>query len=428
MTLMPVRRVMVLRAARLSRGWPLLLLIGVLAGCGGVPTSEPASIPTPGMLPSPPTASHGVTLMPITPNTALEFESPSDGWRVVGQGAAQPAGNTPSAALGLSWPGDSVQRTTDGGSSWTQSLTEQSGIWGVDFVSSSTGWAVGTTTLYATADGGQSWQLAGEPSSPLVAVDFLDASNGYGITRVGTLETSADGGQVWQPSSFSQPVSSVCFTSSDVGYLATQLGGFIEATANAGKSWTLSYGLPLNIMSSGAVDTDLACAGSTVWALEDFGSAFGTATAASYAVARTLDGGATWIMVGNNIVGSSAEVPGQPIPVAMPTSILTTGSTSAALLGYGNSGQTLAIATTSDGGRHFINVSLPVPSATTSSANPIFQVAIQGFAWPATEDAWILVGTASPQPGTYNCAVIESTDGGASWSTVSEQAVAVGAQ
>ncbi len=367
--------------------------------------------------------------MPVTPNPALQFETPTTGWRVVGQGATAPTNTTPTADLGLYWPGNAVETTTNGGSAWARSLSDPSGIWGLDFISSTTGWAVGTANLYETTNGGQSWQLVGVPSPSLVAVDFLNASIGYGITNAGALEKSTDGGHVWQRSSFIQPVSSVCFTTAHVGYLATQLGGFIEATVNGGASWALSFSLPFALTSSGAVDTALTCAGNSAWAMEDFGNAFGTANTASYAVARTLDGGATWTMVGNNVVGTSEGGPGQHIPLAMPTSILTTGPTSAALVGYSNSGHALEIASTSNGGSQFVTTSVPLPISVAATAPAVGELAIYGLAWAAPTNAWILIGQASSSSsGMYNCAILTSSDSGSSWSTLSEQAEPVGSQ
>jgi len=330
-----------------------------------------------------------------------------------------------SAFLGLYWPGDLVQATTNGGTTWHSSLSDPSGIWGLDFASATVGWAVGLSNLYTTANGGQSWNLEGEPSRPLVTVDFFNASSGYGITTTGGLELSTDGGKTWQASSFTQAVTSECFTTAEAGYVATEAGGFIDATSNGGASWTQSYGLPFPIAPPGEVSTDLACQGSTVWALSDFGNTFGQANSSSYAVSLTLNGGRSWAMLGDNVAGSPPSVPGQTIPVPTPMTILTTGPSSATIIGYGGSAAQVVTATTSDGGASFVKASAPVPLATAANVPPTGLMAIDGAAQSGTKHLWLLLAVAASDPTTYNSVVLASTDGGQAWATVSQLAFPV---
>jgi hypothetical protein len=131
-------------------------------------------------------------LTDVNPGSSIVFPSSEVGWRVNGQGAsagiddslgAGPAGAT------ADWPGSSVSVSRDGGITWETRYRDAAGIWGLDFISGTTGWVVGVTSLARTTDGGASWQAAAEPSAgdPLVAVDFTSGSTGYGLSVSGHL-------------------------------------------------------------------------------------------------------------------------------------------------------------------------------------------------------------------------------------------------
>jgi putative cell wall-binding protein/photosystem II stability/assembly factor-like uncharacterized protein len=103
-----------------------------------------------------------------------------------------------------------VERTTDGGVTWTRkTIAAADYLSSVSMVSTSTGWAVGATpdTVYKTTDGGANWTptlltsnifLTG--SQPL-AVHFRDASRGWVAggsgSAGGTIWSTANGGTTW---------------------------------------------------------------------------------------------------------------------------------------------------------------------------------------------------------------------------------------
>jgi len=92
------------------------------------------------------------------------------------------------------------------------------------FITSSTGWAVGTTTrggdlVARTNDGGRSWLvLRRDPEGfPLVDVDFVDARHGWAVsssgTLVGAILFTGDGGSTWTEQGAGYgPLESVRFT------------------------------------------------------------------------------------------------------------------------------------------------------------------------------------------------------------------------
>jgi len=98
-------------------------------------------------------------------------------------------------------------RTTDGGRRW-RPIRGLQDVRDVDFVSSRTGFALGTK-LYRTDDGGVTWRALDLPHVPysLAAVDFLDTRHGFvaggqvAMTEQPPAQTvfaTSDGGHTWE--------------------------------------------------------------------------------------------------------------------------------------------------------------------------------------------------------------------------------------
>lgn len=140
------------------------------------------------------------------------FISPSKGW-AVGQKSAGPS----------AWA-QVIMHTPDGGESWSEQYSLQiDPVWAfafrlnaVQFVSESTGWAVGfvhdfgdanTSGILFTSDGGETWtqQAQGISEGQLVDLSFLDDQRGWALTdrnsypedHIRLLKTS-DGGSHWE--------------------------------------------------------------------------------------------------------------------------------------------------------------------------------------------------------------------------------------
>jgi len=114
----------------------------------------------------------------------LSFETLLDGW-VVGAG----------------FGGAALFGTADGGASWTP-ITDVQGLYvTVDFEGAS-GWAVRPDgLLQRTIDGGATWTEGQLPGSGLAVedVDFWDPAVGYAVGAGGYAVRSDDGGLTWQP-------------------------------------------------------------------------------------------------------------------------------------------------------------------------------------------------------------------------------------
>jgi len=165
----------------------------------------------------------------------LSFIDDNNGW-AVGQGGV-------------------IMKTTDGGNTWAaQNSGTTYNILGVDFVSSSTGWAVGnlgdyTSFVIKTTDGGTTWTAQTLPSgyntAVLEDVDFVNASQGVAVGN-GKVYYTFNGGSTWtQVASGTSPgqVNSghyllrVQMVDANTGYAVGQTG-VIYKTTNGGVNWT----------------------------------------------------------------------------------------------------------------------------------------------------------------------------------------------
>ncbi|MHB1928131.1 MAG: WD40/YVTN/BNR-like repeat-containing protein [Acidimicrobiales bacterium] len=186
------------------------------------------------------------------------------GWELNGQGAAPHLDDNLAAGpsgTNLDWPGSSVSKSINGGTTWTTIDSPADGVWGFDLLSPTLGWVVGVNSLYSTSDGGSTWSTDGEsPSGHLVTVGFSNSQDGFGLSTSGTLVSSTNGGRSWQAASFSPPLGAVCFASATTGYTSAQDGDVYETT-NSGQTWTKVNTSPLSFPAnqSPPLWSSLAC-------------------------------------------------------------------------------------------------------------------------------------------------------------------------
>jgi hypothetical protein len=163
--------------------------------------------------------------------TGVQFVSASQGW-VVGTGQ--------------------ILSTADGGARWTVQDRGALDLTSLDFVSGLRGWAAGADTLLTTSDGGRHWTALPE-SCPLIrAVHFVSGSAGFAIaggTAVslyggaapqtgGVVLATSDGGQSWHRLAAPAGAQSVCFNDRRSGWLGAD--GRLYRTADGGRHWTLA--------------------------------------------------------------------------------------------------------------------------------------------------------------------------------------------
>jgi photosystem II stability/assembly factor-like uncharacterized protein len=163
-------------------------------------------------------------------------------------------------------------------------------LWGVHFVNSSSGWAVGYNgTIIHTTDGGETW--SGQTSSlttHLYGVYFANSSTGWAVGQYNKILKTDNGGQSWYPLTLGVnggDLWEVQFLDLNTGFIAGSNG--VYKTTNGGVSWTTSFSTGM----SSAYDVffkDLQ----TGWAVGINGL-----------VKRTSDGGASWSSVNTGSSG-----------------------------------------------------------------------------------------------------------------------------
>lgn len=151
-------------------------------------------------------------------------------------------------------PGGTVFRTSDGGVSWQSigypNLPDPFWIEDVKFIDRNTGWVVGLDqdfghdkSVYRTTDGGNTWMQAMSQASRMWAVDFADNQHGW-IATIGELFfRTTNSGTTWisgvLPEFFMSPiVSDMRFADQNHGW-AVGWYGFVARTTNGGQQWAL---------------------------------------------------------------------------------------------------------------------------------------------------------------------------------------------
>jgi len=184
-------------------------------------------------------------------------------------------------------------------------------LWGVHFVDSTTGTAVGNAgTILRTTDGGTTWtsQSSGT-TNRLFAVYFTDPNNGTAVGELGVILRTTNGGESWvsQVSGRTRDLNDVFFTSVTTGYVVgnpdpipgsdkggsampvlrafinettteAQTDGTILRTTDAGTTWTIQLSqIPIGLFGVSFPDINT---GFTVGAGE--------------LILKTTDGGVDW--------------------------------------------------------------------------------------------------------------------------------------
>ncbi len=168
------------------------------------------------------------------PVWSMDFTDANTGWFSCGTGSAGSC---------------SVFRTTDGGASWTPQSGSPFGgaayLLSIDFINSSTGWAVGGTNgkIFKTTNGGINWTPQNAPATVtglLYSVSFANADTGYAAGAGGKVIRTIDGGATWtdiSPVGLLGVVNKITFINGKSGVLFA-MGGVSYKTTDAGNTWT----------------------------------------------------------------------------------------------------------------------------------------------------------------------------------------------
>ena len=145
----------------------------------------------------------------------------------------------------------SVYHTTDGGTTWTQAMSQNTFMWSVDFWDANTGWIASIGTLFfRTTNSGATWTQGVLPNlgfTPTITdMKFANASVGWVIGWDGYVAKSTNGGASWQFQDFGQAnltalgmdvisTSEVWVTGRDPEHSDQS---FVAHTTNGGTTWT----------------------------------------------------------------------------------------------------------------------------------------------------------------------------------------------
>ena len=216
------------------------------------------------------TTDGGMTWSPMTSGTtsalSVAFADSLNGWAV--------------GAVGL------VLHTTNGGVSWTsQGNITINGLVGAAFRSSSAGIVVGGNgSIYQTTNGGTTWTpRTSGTSEALYAIAYQDSATVIAVGNTGTILRSTDGGVSWARKSIPSDLlfRAVTMRPSGIGWAVGQ-AGIIYRTTDGGASWTerssVSTYSPINDLQFVTADVGFA--------VDNKG-----------AVLKTSDGGTHWAAI-----------------------------------------------------------------------------------------------------------------------------------
>ena len=293
------------------------------------------------------------------PLTGVEFVSSTTGWAVGADG-------------GLA--------TTDGGAHWAQTNSPTAtGLSDVCFGTPASGWIVGSTTIWHTTDAGASWgsQTVG---ANLVAVRTVSPTVVYAVGADGSVLRTTDGGATWTSAATgtTSDLTAVDFINAGRGWIVGTAGygsefGALLLTTDGGMSWhgLSSSTTQQNLYSTDFIDADRG------WAVGDAGT-----------VLHTTDGGSSWAVQQSGVTDALYSV-----DFVDADSGWTVGGSSS---GEGTS--TNAILHTTDGGstwqRQYYD----------ATAN----VALAGVKFVSSTTGWAVGGDSPP-------VVLHTTDGGKTW-------------
>jgi photosystem II stability/assembly factor-like uncharacterized protein len=236
-------------------------------------------------------------------------------------------------------PWGDIERTTDGGRTWTVVHQEKDSLSRVWFADRQMGWAIGGNTVVHTSDGGSTWQRRAFPAAERVAsasfvpssipggapvsyaagirgcvvkstdgwlthsvvrplgagpdlhdIRFSDADHGFAVGEYGVVIYTPDGGRTWSPRHSGGPGGFHRMDANDAAHawLAADLGQ-VALTSDGGLRWNT---VPVDGFSRfGTIKSvDFLADDLTGWAA-GFEQGWGGTTSR---ISRSTDGGRTW--------------------------------------------------------------------------------------------------------------------------------------
>lgn len=297
---------------------------------------------------------------------AVTFVSPTDGWAVGGRGT--------------------ILSTTDGGANWKPQIIPEIKssllpLNDVEFVSARKGWIVGGLftggpgIILSTKDGGKTWEL-NRQATTLFSVMFTSPEGGWIVGDNGIFLKTLDGGNTWEKKKIpnSPRLFSVHFDSASLGW-AAGLKGAIFTTSDGGNTWNNPQHSPTTAILE-AITFHTPTQG---WAVGSNGT-----------ILATKDGGGNW----------TSQTKGEPTTFKTADFV---DSSLGWLVGTGGS-----ILHTQDGGETWI------PQSRSGNLNDGL-ISLEDVQFISSTQGWVIGNNQN-----RNGIVFSTTDGGATWTTLSE--------
>lgn len=142
---------------------------------------------------------------------------------------------------GASIVGQSMAKTTNGGSSWTSITPPTSNsLWAVSATSATTAYFVGTGgVLWKTTNGGSSVTVQNSGTTDLLTdIVFTNTTTGYIVTQVSGVIKTVNSGATWN-TVYTPPsgvLTEMFFVDDNIGYVVGS-DGLVAKTIDAGQNW-----------------------------------------------------------------------------------------------------------------------------------------------------------------------------------------------
>jgi photosystem II stability/assembly factor-like uncharacterized protein len=308
--------------------------------------------------------------------------------------------------------------TADRGHSWQVQLSDPPTVKAIDMLDAQTGWALLDDGLLGTTDGGAHWSRVSQV--PLSSVQFLSSDLGWGIEQPGSrLLRTENGGATWKPLETPIPADSVCFADDQQGWVVGVADGTTPTfyrTQDGGTTWSSSE-MPLPADWGGPNLQAVRCDPSGANA---FAVAFGGVAAGSEAYA-----GIEATAVGGSIEQHVVFVSGLASGTFHPEGAYVVNDPYAGVfavahrgIGYfinwcpACEGQTFVTRTHGDPATVTDRIELPKAQGATGPEEPL------GVSFIDPDRGWVLLQVPAPKGQEAMTLVLQTTDGGATWSTV----------
>ena len=204
--------------------------------------------------------------------------------------------------------GGKILTTSDGGFGWTKAESGTSrALYRVRFVDANNGWVSGQEgVMLHTADGGKTWQRQNTGTTVyLFSLSFVDQNHGWAVGDKSILLETVDAGKTWtlhkitsaseKALSADEAVASQDPVLYDVQFLDAKNGwvvgefGHISHTTDGGQTWTEQQ---QSLITGDIFDAlDLP----TFFGVHFINAQDGVAAGLDGRIARTHDGGGTWV-------------------------------------------------------------------------------------------------------------------------------------